>query len=432
MPENEGAERDLSALELPQWGRLRETDDPWDPYQLIDKDGRVSAEAQAFFKDLQAAGRENTTLRSYALDLLRWLRFLWVLDISWDRATSVEARDFMRWMLLADKPVRVHWRLQLRPQTTTPKGPGAVVRRPSPATPNPVTGKSSPGVKYAATTRAHCETVIRTFYDFHLREGTGPIINPFPLDRSRQAGRANAHHNPMEQFKHERTGRYRPKVPKRIPRRIPDEMFNAIFAALKYNRDRAMLAFWVSTGVRAEELLTSTNRDALPGEQVIGVIRKGTRDYQRVPASPDAFVWLRLAQEEAWRRGVPRGRNAPLWWTLRRPWRPLEYPAARAMFIRVQELLGSNWSLHDLRHTATYRMTSDPLVRLTDVQWVLAHKQLTTLQIYLTPDSDEIVGHMLAHHARQERKATEQPRPPLPAPGYDPASMDVLFGRPKA
>ncbi|MFE6039880.1 hypothetical protein [Streptomyces sp. NPDC056452] len=81
MPENEGAERDLSALELPQWGRLRETGDP---YQLIDKDGLVCAEAQAFFKDLQTAGREDTTLRSYALDLLR---FLWVLDIRWDQAT---------------------------------------------------------------------------------------------------------------------------------------------------------------------------------------------------------------------------------------------------------------------------------------------------------------------------------------------------------
>lgn len=73
--ENETAERDLSALELPRWGRLRETGDPGDPYQLIDKDGRVCAEAQAFSK-----GRGDTTLRSYALDLLRWLRFLWVLD----------------------------------------------------------------------------------------------------------------------------------------------------------------------------------------------------------------------------------------------------------------------------------------------------------------------------------------------------------------
>lgn len=53
--------------------------------------------------------------------------------------------------------------------------------RPAPGTPNPVTGKSSPGVKCAATTKAPCETVIRTFYDFHLREGTGLIINLFPL-----------------------------------------------------------------------------------------------------------------------------------------------------------------------------------------------------------------------------------------------------------
>jgi integrase len=417
----------VSALQLPQWGCLRETGDRWEPYQLIDRDGQVCVGVSAFFKDLQAADRAESTLRSYALDLLRWLRFVSAFDVGWERASPVEARDFMRWMLLADKPVRLHWRHQPPGRGETKKPTG--VRKAVPGAPNAVTGKPSPGLKYAATTRAHCETVLRSFYDFHLREGTGPVINPFPLDRSRHAARANAHHNPMEPFKHERIGRYRPKVPKRIPRRIPDEMFNAIFAALKYDRDRALLAFWVSTGVRAEELLTSLGRDALPGEQVIGVIRKGTRDYQQVPASPDAFVWLRLAQEEAWRRGVPRGRNEPLWWTLRRPWRPLKYPAARAMFLRVQELLGSNWTLHDLRHTATYRMTSDPDVRLTDVQWVLAHKQLTTLQVYLAPEADDIVQHMLAHHARQEKKAAERPEPPLPAPGYDPASMDVLFGR---
>ncbi|MEV5240169.1 hypothetical protein AB0K89_13825 [Streptomyces cinnamoneus] len=68
---------------------------------------------------------------------------------------------------------------------------------------------------------------------------------------------------------------------------------------LKYNRDRALLAFWVSTGARAEELLTSQEKDALPGQQLIGVIRKGTRSYQQLPASPDSFVWLRLAQEDA-------------------------------------------------------------------------------------------------------------------------------------
>jgi integrase len=36
-------------------------------------------------------------------------------------------------------------------------------------------------------------------------------------------------------------------------------------------------------------------------------------------------------------------------------------------------VLAANWTLHDLRHTAAYRMARDPQMRLTDVQWVLGH-----------------------------------------------------------
>ncbi|MBT2529390.1 site-specific integrase [Streptomyces sp. ISL-99] len=269
------------------------------------------------------------------------------------------------------------------------------------------------------------KTVLRSFYECHLEEGTGPIINPFPLDRFRR-GRANAHHNPMEPFRHERQGRYRPRVPKQLPRRIPDEMFNALFAALKYNRDRALLAAWVSTGARADELLTSRQLDADPGQQLISRVRKGTRESQPLPASPDTFVWLRLYQEDARRQGALRGRQLPLWWTLRRPWRPLNYHAARAMFDRANDLLGSNWTLHDLRHTAVYRMARDPQMPLTDVKWVLGHAHLSTTEIYLAASQDEVIESVLAHHARRARQPV---LPPAPAPGYDSASLDVLFGR---
>ncbi|WSX10465.1 site-specific integrase [Streptomyces sp. NBC_00988] len=231
----------------------------------------------------------------------------------------------------------------------------------------------------------------------------------------------------MDPFKPERQGRYRPKIPIRIPRRIPDEWFNQLFSALKCHRDRALLAFWVSSGARAAELLTSKQRDADPGQQVIGVVRKGSGDYQQIPTSSDAFVWLRLYQEEAWRHGVPRGRNQPMWWTLRRPWRPLNYHAARAMFDRANVGLGANWTLHDLRHTAAYRMARDPKLPLTDVQWVLGHASLSTTQIYITPSKDEVVRDVLAHHARRARESAR----PLPTPladGYDAASMSVLFG----
>ena len=105
----------------------------------------------------------------------------------------------MLWMKLADKPVRVHWRHRGVPGAV----PSAVGEdRPAPGTPNPVTGKRTLGKKYAPTTRSHCETVLRTFYDFHLDEGTGSLlVNPFPLDRrGRGRNRAHAHHDPEKPF----------------------------------------------------------------------------------------------------------------------------------------------------------------------------------------------------------------------------------------
>jgi hypothetical protein len=60
--------------------------------------------------------------------------------------------------------------------------------------------------------------VLRCFYDFHMGIDDSPIlINPFPLNRSRRGGRANAHHNPMEPFANERTGLYRPRDPQADP-----------------------------------------------------------------------------------------------------------------------------------------------------------------------------------------------------------------------
>ena len=208
--------------------------------------------------------------------------------------------------------------------------------------------------------------MLRHFYDFHVDAGTGPIINPFPLDRGRRGRGANAHRNPMEPRRTQRSGQFRPRLQQRLPRSIPDEKFNELFAQLPSLRDRALVAFWVSTGARASELLGARQADADPGQQLITVIRKGTRAMQQLPASPDAFVWLRLYQART--QGlVPAGRDEPLWWTLRRPFRPLTYHAARAMFTRANAALGANWTLHDLRHTAAYRMARDPDMPLTSV-----------------------------------------------------------------
>jgi len=397
--------RDVSAIVVEQVGALVAADDAWEPYRLVDGEGATVAAVSAWFAELQAAGRSTATTRSYGMDLLRWFRFLWAMGVRWDRASRVEARDFCRWLQVAAKPTRVHWRYRGDAVTLPAAGPAAA---------------------YAPSVRAHSETVLRGFYDFHRDAGTGPILNPFPLDRSRSSRRAHAHHNPMEPQRNERTGLYRPTVPARVPRSVPDAEFNEIFARLPSHRDRALVAFYVSTGARASELLSATVAGVDPGRQLISVVRKGSRAVQELPASTDAFVWLRLYQLEM--DGViPSGRRQPLWWTLRSPTRPLTYHAAHRMFERVNVRAGTAATLHSLRHTAAYRMAEDPALPLTDVQLVLGHAQLTTTQIYLTPRKEDVIRRVLAHHAEQTRRAAERPVP-APAPGYAAETLDVLFG----
>jgi hypothetical protein len=90
---------------------------------------------------VSAAGRAELTVRSYGMDLLPWFRLLWAAGVTWDRANRSEGRDFCRWLQLAGKPVRPHWRNRDRP------GPDAA-------------GSATAEV-YAPSVRAHSETVLR-------------------------------------------------------------------------------------------------------------------------------------------------------------------------------------------------------------------------------------------------------------------------------
>lgn len=110
------------------------------------------------------------------------------------------------------------------------------------------------------------------------------------------------------------------------------------------------------------------------------------------------------------------------------------------MFGRAAAALGANWTLHDLRHTAVYRMARDPQLPLTDVQWVLGHAHLSTTQLYLTPMPGDVIAEVLAHHRRRHGEplaaatagvASGQSgsADPAGAPGgYRRDSLDVLFG----
>jgi hypothetical protein len=66
VTEEQDVIRDLAALPVPLAGALQETGDPWEPYRIVDPGGETVAAVAEFFRDLQAAGRSEATLRSYA------------------------------------------------------------------------------------------------------------------------------------------------------------------------------------------------------------------------------------------------------------------------------------------------------------------------------------------------------------------------------
>jgi integrase len=106
----------------------------------------------------------------------------------------------------------------------------------------------------------------------------------------------------------------------------------------------------------------------------------------------------------------------------------MNYEALRAVFKRVNTLLGTNYSMHDLRHTAALRMSRDELLSLRDVQTILGHAHLsTTADVYLVEDEAQVIRRV-QQHLIARRQRIQQPAPPPVAVGYDAGDLSVLFG----
>jgi integrase/recombinase XerD len=323
-------ERDIGLIRLGSWGRVAPADGVVS-WQVLDRDGRPVEAIGRFLRDFVARGNRPGSVRSYAYDLLRWWRFLLAIEVEWDKVTSTEVRDFVLWLQQARKPRRAR-------RTKSVTTAGRI---------NPVTRKQHLDDRYTVRTVRHGNAVLRSFYDYWIELGEGPLVNPVPREQAR-GGRAHAHHNPLESFQPQGRLRYNPKLPKRRPRALSEECWKDLFAAMRSNRDRALLALAVSAAARAAEILGGRGGDLDWGDQLVRVRRKGTQAEQWLPASSDAFVWLRLYLDEIGGAGL----DDPVWQTLRRRDRgvglqrqPLNYDALRAVLRRANELLGSNWTM---------------------------------------------------------------------------------------
>jgi integrase len=369
------------------------------PFVVIDESGEEIEPFSVFLRDLMLTDMSPLTGRSYGNDLLRWWRLLRVLEVAWDYATRAEAEVLVGWMRSADNAQRHRRRPALMPA-------GSVNRR---------TGKRSLRQGYAPATINHALSVLGSFYAFYGQFGRGPVTNPVPGSAARRA--RLAHRSPIEAQAGHRRAALRQKPPVLLPRAIPDQLAGELVGAMRNHRDRALVTLYLSSGARASELLGVRGEQVDWARQQVWVVSKGTRALQPVPASAGALRHLACYFDE---HGTPAPGEV-IWRTLRGAPRPLSYFAARRVLQRANELLGTDWTLHDLRHTTIERMTSDPALSLPDVMAVSRHQRVSSLDPYLRPRVDEIFDRLQQH--------STQPKPAQTlTPGYDAADFRTVFG----
>lgn len=251
-------ERDISSIRLPRWGRVVATEGVV-PWLVVGPDAVPVKPIRRFLVDFVARNRPGS-VRSYVYGPVALVA---VVAGCWGRVGQGDARRGSGSGAVAQTGHEA------------PDGGADHIGGDGGAGSTPVTRKRHLGDQYEPRTIRHSNAVLRSFYRFWIDDvGAGPLINPVPLDR--RGHRPHAHHNPLEPFKLEGRLRYNPNCP-RASREMPDERWNELFAALRSNRDRAILALAISNGARAAEVLGVRGADLDWGEQLVRVVRKGTQ-----------------------------------------------------------------------------------------------------------------------------------------------------------
>lgn len=380
--------RNVTTLSIPTSMRVEAV--PVLCWVVVNDDGTTVEPIRCFVVELTANGTSPSTRRSYCHDLLRWWRFCDAVGTTWDQAGTSEVRDFVRWMQSHPNPQRR--------RAGTPRS------RPPAGSINMVTGKTYLRSGYAPRTINHALSVIAAFYAFMYEAGLGPW-NPVP-------GPHSEHRMPV------RRARYRQKLPIIQPRAISEENLQDLFAAIRNDRDRALVALALSSGARAGELLSITVRGMDPGQGVVSIEPKGGQGSRIwIPAAPESFVWI--ARYTATRPQYDE--DGPLWLSLRPPHPPLDYFALRQVLERANRRLGTNYTWHDFRHTFSHRILADDRMTLTDAQALMRHRNLDTLKNYAAARLDELVSALHRH------LATPPPAPARTSIRYDAADLAVLF-----
>ena len=230
----------------------------------------------------------------------------------------------------------------------------------------------------AAKTRAHYLTVLKSYYQFLLEEGS-ISKNPCELIVS-------------------------PSIPKNLPHYLTMEEVDLILDIPLNNaydyRNKAMLELLYATGMRISELIGLHLYDVDLNECLVRVHGKGDKD-RIVPINNAAHDSLKVYIDE-YRSTLLRHKPSVYLFINSR-----KGPISRQGFFKIlkaickEKKIEKNVSPHMLRHSfATHLLNNGADLRI--VQELLGHSDISTTQIY-THISDEKKKHDYAYHPRNKK-----------------------------
>lgn len=173
------------------------------------------------------------------------------------------------------------------------------------------------------------------------------------------------------------------KQEKRLKKSLNEITFEQIRLSCSNVRDRALLEFLYSTGVRVSELI-SINKDDLNYESnTLRVIGKGNKERVVIFSDITKFYLNKYL-------GSRSDDNSALFVSVKKPYKRLSQRGVQKIFDRIKKdlNLSVDFTPHILRHTFATKLaqTAD----ITTVQKLLGHTSLDTTMIYAEIDNEKI------------------------------------------
>jgi integrase len=354
-------------------------------FHLLDDSDQPIPVVSGFMRHLAARGCSPNTLSAYAFDLLHFMQFLKLRQLTYQDFTPPHALLFLEYLraLPCRKQAR---RLGLALVSTADDG--SSITHLAPASINRI---------FAA---------VSSFYEYLILSAQlADRENPIEQVEDSALARVPERHRPfMGRASRQRPMRraVRVKTVQRVPRPMEDEQIDQLLASLSLKRDRAMLLLMLHGGLRPGEVLNLQLGDLQYGRKRV-IIRYRTDHPKQVRTKSRTERIVDLLQPETLSavndyvmQERPQDSDSPYVFLVggkgKRRQEPLGYHALVKLFERRCDQLGIRdpWiTPHALRHTHATKMWEGGMRELT-LQKRLGHASPESTRMY-TRVSDPVV-----------------------------------------